>query len=191
MGRDKALLHLGGRRLLDRVRDALTPVVERVRVMGAPAPRRAGSDISAEGPEFRDFEAQPDLHPGLGPLSGIHAALKTTEFQAVLVVACDLPFVTTAFLRGLADRLGPADQAVVPVTPSGPVPVCAVYRVTALAALEARIARGELSARDFAASLDARIVEGEELSALDPERLCLLNVNTPEDYDAARSREPF
>lgn len=186
MGRNKALLLLGGRPMLDRVRDAMTPVVRRVRVIGGAYPGASGS-ATAETP----MELEPDVYPGLGPLSGIHAALATAKCDVVLVVACDLPFVTTEFLRGLVERLEPRFQAVVPIDRSGPIPVCALYRVTALAALDARFARGELSARDFVASLETRSVEGRELSELDPEGLCLWNVNTPADYDEARARGRF
>jgi molybdenum cofactor guanylyltransferase len=181
MGRDKALLELGGRRFTSLVRDAMLPLVERVRIIGS-RPSGAREDVDD------DTETQPDLKPGLGPLSGIHAALATAREDVVLVVACDLPFVTTSFLRGLLDRLGPHVEAVVPVDRSGPVPVCTPYRVTALAALERRLGRGELSARDFIAALETRAVTGVELEELDPDGLCLRNVNTPFDYEDARAR---
>lgn len=177
MRQNKAFLELGGRRLIDRVRDALAPIVQQIRVMGS---MRSGDAPTG-------CQVQRDLSPGLGPLSGIHAAIATTAFEAVVVVACDLPFVASAFLGGLVDRLEPGCQAVVPVTPSGPVPVCAVYRASVLPSLETRIALRQLSACDFVASLETRWVEGDELSELDPEGLCLLNVNTPADYDKARS----
>jgi molybdopterin-guanine dinucleotide biosynthesis protein A len=174
MGRDKALLPIGGRTLLEAVAEALAPVVGRIRIIGR-----------GLAPELPLVGAQPDLYPGRGPLSGIHAALATAEAERVLVVACDLPFVTTAFLRGLVEALSPEWDAVVPCPGRNPVAVCAVYRITCLKNVEERIARGELAARDFARSLNARFLDDADLERLDPSGRCLLNLNTPLDYEKA------
>lgn len=175
MGQDKALLPIGGRTLLEAIADALRPLVERIRVVGRePAP----------GLPLRN--AQPDLCPGHGPLSGIHAALATAEAGRVLVVACDLPLVTTAFLRGLVEALAPELDAVVPCPAGTPVAVCAVYRTACLRYIEERLARGELAAGDFAKSLNARFLDDADLERLDPSGRCLLNLNTPVDYERAR-----
>jgi molybdopterin-guanine dinucleotide biosynthesis protein A len=100
-------------------------------------------------------------------------------------VACDLPFVTTAFLRGLVERISPDREAVVPCPGGEPVAVCAVYRVAGLGNLEQRLARRELAARDFARSLNARFLDDCDLRKLDPTGRCLLNLNTPLDYEKA------
>jgi len=175
MGRDKLLLPFGEGTVLEAISRALLPVVERLRLIGrAPEPGLPLPD------------AEPDLHPGLGPLSGIHTALATAEADLVLVVACDLPFVTTAFLRGLLDELSPSLQAVVPCPGGVPVAVCALYSVTCLDELAGRLERRELAASDFAKSLRARFLDDHDLSRLDPSGRCLLNLNTPLDYERAR-----
>jgi molybdopterin-guanine dinucleotide biosynthesis protein A len=175
MGRDKLLLPLGPGTLLERVEAALRPLVDRIRVIGRD-PR----------PEI-GVSAQPDLRPGLGPLSGIHAALATARAGNVMVVACDLPFVTTAFLRGLLERLSPEVEAVVPCPEGKPVAVCALYRASCLETLESRLNRGELAAGDFARSLKARFLDDRDLRAIDPSGRSLLNLNTPSDYEKALS----
>jgi molybdopterin-guanine dinucleotide biosynthesis protein A len=175
MGRDKALLAIGDRTFLEAIRDALHPLVGRVRVVGRePAP----------GPALGN--AQPDLRPGLGPLSGIHTALATAEAGRVVVVACDLPLVTTPFLRGLVQELSPELDAVVPCPGGEPVPVCAVYRTACLGRIEERLDRGDLVARDFARSLKARFLDDLDLARLDPSGRCLLNLNTPLDHENLR-----
>lgn len=42
-----------------------------------------------------------DREPGLGPLSGIHAALKTMTSEWLVVLAVDLPDMTPGFLQNL------------------------------------------------------------------------------------------
>jgi molybdopterin-guanine dinucleotide biosynthesis protein A len=175
MGRDKLLLPLGEGTMLETVFGALLPLVERLRLIG----RESVPGLPLEA-------VQPDIHPGLGPLSGIHAALATANADRVLVVACDLPFVTTVFLRGLVEALSPDLDAVVPCPGGQPVAVCALYRVTCLEAVAARIERRELAASDFARSLRARFLGDSDLSRLDPSGRCLLNLNTPLDYEKAR-----
>jgi molybdopterin-guanine dinucleotide biosynthesis protein A len=174
MGRDKALLEVGGRSMLERAVSSLLAVTRRVRIVGRPC-----GLATPRGP----LESLPDAKPGLGPLSGIHAALQAAEADAVLVLACDLPLVTPAFLRGLVEALIPEVEAVVPRPASGTVPVCAVYRRSCLPALEARIEKRHLSARGFAESLRARFLDEAALELLDPAKACLVNVNTPEEYD--------
>ena len=63
MGRDKLFLRFGARTALERVSEAMTPLVGRLRVVG-------------RAPSAGLPEAQPDLYPGLGPLAGVHAALE-------------------------------------------------------------------------------------------------------------------
>jgi molybdopterin-guanine dinucleotide biosynthesis protein A len=175
MGRDKLLLPFGDGTILHAISEALLPLVERLRLIGREL--TPGLPLQA---------AQPDLHPGLGPLSGIHAALATATADRVLVVACDLPFVTTSFLRGLVAGLSPSLEAVVPCPGGEPVAVCALYRVTCLEGLAARLERRDLAASDFAKSLRARFLDDLDLSRLDPSGRCLLNLNTPRDYRRAR-----
>lgn len=174
MGRDKLFLRLGAKTAFERLTEAIRPLVERVRVVG----RAPALDLP---------EAQPDLHPGLGPLSGIHAALATSAADRVLVVACDFPLLTTAFLRGLIEALSPEYDAVVPCPGGQPLAVCSVYRASCAEEAERRIETGRLAARDFARSVRARFLDDLDLSRLDPAGQCLLNVNTPQDLDRARA----
>ena len=134
------------------------------------------------------YEQQPDLEPGLGPLAGIHAAISTAEAPAVLIVACDLPFVTERFLRGLCAALtaehdaGRSERRVRP-TRRG----CARSIERRACRLSSFcLKRHELAAQDFATSIRTRYLEGETLLALDPKGLCLKNINTPAELEEAR-----
>jgi len=175
MGRDKSALVLGEVSVLERVGSAMAPLVTRIRVIG--------SSIA----EPTDYAAQPDLEPGLGPLSGIHAALATAVSSSVLVVACDLPFVTTALFAGLIGLLKDGTEAVVPRVGGRPVPVCAVYRQSCLERLQAHLDRGELKAQHFVASLATTYMDEEMLARLDPQGIALKNINTPEDFKQAQA----
>ena len=101
---------------------------------------------------------------------GVAAALRLAETDVCVVLPTDMPFVSAALLRSLAEALSGGDAAVVQ---TGPLP--GAYRRSALPALERRIARGELALGRALAELDTRVVEADAAA--------LRNVNTPADLE--------
>ncbi|HEU5454982.1 MAG TPA: NTP transferase domain-containing protein, partial [Nocardioides sp.] len=82
MGTDKALLEVDGIPLARRVANAL-------RAAGADPVVAVGGDLEALG--ALGLHAEPDLHPGEGPLGAILTALAATTEAVVVGRACDLP----------------------------------------------------------------------------------------------------
>jgi molybdopterin-guanine dinucleotide biosynthesis protein A len=122
--------------------------------------------------------------PGCGPLGGIYTAIKAAMRGRVLVVACDMPFLTAPFLgRLVAECLGV--DAVVPRTADGLHPLCAVYAQSAAAAVQRRILNGQLRVADALADLAVREVGPEEIAPYDPDGTLLVNINTSDDYERA------
>lgn len=176
MGRDKAALVFGtdglnqaqrGIRLLSRVCEKTFLSLRD----GQPAPG------GCEG-----IETVCDK-PGVdGPLAGILGAFEREPKAAWLVMACDLPFVTTDFLGSLlAARTGGFDFHACASAGDGlPEPLCAVYEPSARAILLAHAADGCFSPR--------QIMTGERTQILQlpvSNRRALENINTPVDMAAA------
>jgi molybdenum cofactor guanylyltransferase len=128
-----------------------------------------------------------DRVKGAGALGGIYTALMDAPTGQVVVIACDMPFVTAPFLAHLAS-LGadPAAEAVVPRDAQGRHPLCASYRRSAAAAVKLRIDAGRLRVLEALDDLTVRDVGPDELAPFDPDGRLLLNVNTPEDYTRAQ-----
>jgi len=118
MGSDKALLPFMGSTLVEHVAKQVHQAAGNVILVGDPD---RYSNLSY--PVIRD------ICPGRGPLSGIHAALATSREEWNLIVACDMPAVTSAFLTKLIERAECTKaHAVIPTGPSGlPEPLCAAY----------------------------------------------------------------
>ena len=178
MGRPKAWLPFGPVPLLTRVAARLQAVAAPVVVVAA-----AGQDLPPLPP---GVEIARDSAPDCGPLEGLRTGLLAVagRAEAVFVCACDAPFVQPAFARRLAERLGP-NLACVPRAGGRLHPLAAVYRVGAAEAAGRLLADGK---RALLALLDAvpiQIVEGEELTDVDPTLASLRNLNTPADYAAA------
>ena len=93
-GVPKGLLEVGGRRILDRVVQAVAGATGEPPLLVANDPR-----ASTWRPELRTL---PDVRPGCGSLGGIYTAL-VSGAGAVLCVAWDMPFVTLQLLTALVD----------------------------------------------------------------------------------------
>ena len=134
MGRDKALVEVGGRTLASIAIDAL-------RDGGADEVFAVGGD--AEALEALGLRVVPDGWPGEGPLGGIVTALEAANRDVVVVVACDLPQLTGEAVRAVVDALGDRDVAVPVVGGRSQHLLAAWHREPALVALRPALDAGE------------------------------------------------
>ena len=93
MGQDKALLPYHGTTLVEHVAKTVSEAAGTVALIGDPA--RLG---------HLGLAVFPDELPGCGPASGIYTALRVTETDWNLVLACDMPAVSADILRQLLRR---------------------------------------------------------------------------------------
>ncbi len=169
-GRDKAWIELNGRPLISRalatIRDA---GFEEILISGRP-----GTDYSALGcPVLLDRE------PGCGPLGGIERALAATQAPLLLVLAVDLPRMTAAFLRQLAERCDPLTGAI-PDLIGQLEPLAAIYPKRCHLIARDCLLKRRRAARDFAdACLRERAVRSY---AVPRDQIgCFANWNRPSD----------
>jgi len=183
MGADKALLPWGRTTLLGNAASRLRAVTGDVRVLCGPQPRYEGLGYAVVTDDAGDAPKGAG-HAGAGPLAGLLAALRAIEGAHALILAVDLPLVTTEVLAALAAVRAQGD-AVVPFTARGPEPLCAVYASACAEAVARRLGAGERRMSSFWPDVHVRRFEGPELERLgDPDRL-FRNLNAPEDYSAA------
>ena len=125
-----------------------------------------------------------DRVEGCGPLGGLDAALAEAKGDSLLLLACDMPFVTTAFLAHLADCATGAFDAVVPRTERGYHPLCAVYRQSAADAVGKHLAARRLKMLDLLAELRVKVVSSADIEQFGNRHRLLANVNTAADVAA-------
>lgn len=180
MGRDKALIRLAGRPLIEHV-------LEQVRDLGDELL------ITTNRPADLRYLGYPlvgDVKPGAGALHGLHTALSHARGTDVLVVACDMPLIPRALLEGLIELRGQAD-VIVPCKAGRYEPLLAVYRREGcLPAIEAALARGEQRVISFYEALRVLTVKDDDLARLDPKGLAFFNINTPQDLARAETLLP-
>ena len=177
MGTDKALLRLGGQTLLERALAVLRGVCREVAVAGDPA-RFASYAVTL-----------PDVFPACGPLSGIHAALRDSPAELNFVLAVDMPNVSTELVAFLLALAAGCDAVVtVPRTGRGFQPLCAVYRPSFATVAEQALRTGRYKIDALFAGLSIRAVGEPELMAAGFSEQSFVNLNTPEDVQAAQPR---
>ncbi len=175
MGRDKARLKLGSSTLLERVLTAVAPLDAHCMLIA--------NDTDAFA--HLQLPIHPDLRPNSGPLGGLYTALTLAPSPTVLLLACDLPFITTPFLRFLLQELG-THQAVVPRGADGLQPMCAAYTHSCRTTIEEALDRGDLRISALFPKIDVRFLQPEQWQTFDPHQLLFTNLNTPEDYQRAQ-----
>ena len=181
MGQDKAQLRLGPETMLERIAAQLSPVTSSVTLVGSPQAYTGHS-----------LPTVCDVYEKWGALGGIHAALSAAKTDWIIVVACDLPFVTRGLFERLKSLAGESPNesvdAIVPMQPDGrPQPVCALYRgEKCLPEIEKLVSAGEHTPRALLANVRTRYVQFPKLGDLPGARNFFLNLNTPEDFEAAK-----
>jgi len=137
MGRDKASIELGGRTLLQRAINLLAPHADDLLVIG--------NSVAHADPLARTI---PDELPGQGPLGGLVTALKHARHELVVVVACDMPGLTEAFIERIQLEMTHHADAIVPEHDGLIEPLAACYHRHCLVPFERCIAQRALKMSD-------------------------------------------
>jgi molybdopterin-guanine dinucleotide biosynthesis protein A len=172
-GLEKSQLVIDGQTILDRQLRVLQGCAGRVVIVADDRTRFAGFGV----PVFED------LAPGKGALGGLYTALSIAA-GPVLVVACDMPFLTEPFLIRVMQAAQDVDAAV-PRTADGYHPLCACYSQSCAGPIRTRLDAGELKLLDLLTDVHTRTIDQAEIAGFDPDGLLLLNINTPDDLARA------
>lgn len=178
-GRPKGLVELGGRRILDRVVDAVAAVT------GGPPLLVTNAPV---GPEWRpDLQTIRDVRPDCGSLGGIYTAVVAAA-GPVLCVAWDMPFVAPGLLSALVQGSSACD-AFLPESDGrrGVEPLCAVYGPACGPAIERQLDRRDLRAVGFHADVRVGTLPLERVRAFGDPEVLFFNVNTPADLERAEA----
>lgn len=174
-GVDKRALRIGSVSIFERQLAALEGLADRVVVIGG------GPDRVASG----RVRVVPDRVPRAGALGGLYTALCEAATPYVLVIACDLPFVSARVLERMAALADGTADAVVPRTADGLQPLCAVYARRLRNRVRRHIESGHLKVQDLLAAVRVRELGPDDLASLDPTGHSFFNVNTPGDLGQA------
>ena len=177
MGTDKSQLLIQNQTFTERIAETLRSMTSSITLVGA---RQQSSK----------FPSVADVYPRWGALGGLHAALTACQSEWAIVVACDLPFVTAELFDCLISWRAEHD-AVIPLQPDDrPQPLAAVYRTLPCRERATELIQlGRRRPLDLLELVNTRWVPFSELTNLDQAEKFFVNINTPEDYQAATMRD--
>lgn len=178
MDRDKGLIRLGKLTLIEHVMKRLAELGDEV-------------IITTNKPQSYAHLGVPlyaDPKPGAGVAYGLQTALSAANCEAVLVAACDMPFIRPSLCQYMLNQLTTDVDVVVPFPQRRYEPLLAVYRRDpCLKALNQALDRGQMRLISFYPQVHVLKVSDDELGRLDPGGLSFFNINTPEDLAKAES----
>lgn len=103
MGTDKATLEIDGVAMAERVSSAARDAgAAEILLIGGPQKRASGLTGTWKKDSF----------PGEGPLGGVITALKAATHDSVVVLSCDMPYITPAVIASLVPPLTEAQATV-------------------------------------------------------------------------------
>ena len=170
MGRNKALLDFGGRRIIERTVDLFKSIFPEVIIVTNTPEEYANLGI----------KTVTDIFPGKGSLGGIYTGLIHSSYDYSFIASCDMPFLRRElieFLVGLKEGY----DLVVPRLKDGHEPLHAVYSKKC-------IKKGDLRIIGFYPEVEVREVSEEELAPYISVPSPFVNINTPEEYEEAVKR---
>ena len=175
-GQPKALMELGGRRIIDRVADVVRAVTDDLLLVTNTPELYASLGLAMV----------PDVFPDHGSLGGIYSGLRAAPGDAAFTVACDMPFLTPEVARLVIDRAALAD-VVLPTLGGRLETLHACYAKSCLGPMESKLRQGQLRIAGFFDEVRVLAIPEDEVARFRDPELIFMNVNTPEEL--ARARE--
>jgi molybdopterin-guanine dinucleotide biosynthesis protein A len=175
-GEPKALLELGGKRIIERVVDAVGSVLDDMLVVTNTPERYA----------FLGLPMVPDAFPDGGALGGIYTGLRAAGGEAAFTVACDMPFLHPAIVRMVVERAGEGD-VVIPRTGDQLETMHAVYGKRCLQPMETRLRAGALKIVGFFPDVHVVELDAAGIARHRAPEVAFMNVNTPAELARARA----
>jgi len=176
MGSNKALIEIGGVRLIERTVSVLSGVFDDVLI--------AAVDLAPY--EGLGARLVTDIVPGAGSLGGIYTALCSSGSEQTFICACDMPGLDARSVRRIIEEAGGAD-IVLPRTGRRLHPLHALYSRACIGPVRAMIEAKDLRVGALLDKVSTMELRPEDFGGLPIER-SVENMNTREDLKRLTGR---
>ena len=145
---------------------------------------RADLDMESLG-TLTNVEQVNDDHIGLGPVGGLATLMGRFPEKAWLITACDMPLLNEKNIESIVKARDPLRYGTCYVQKGGVgiEPMCAIYEPKFILPLYEAMSHRELSPTRLISELPFKQVKITEA-----DRYNFMNVNTPEEYEIARTK---
>jgi molybdopterin-guanine dinucleotide biosynthesis protein A len=174
-GMEKALLQVGGVRILDRIYDIYSDLFEEIIL------------VTNNPQKFLDWDLLivSDLFPIRSSLTGIHAGLFYMTNPFAFVSACDTPFLKKELVETVIGKIEPQIDIVMPETSAGFEPLCAAYSKRCLQPAQHHLEQEKLKIIKTFRKSRIKTISEKVLRKIDPDLQSFFNINTPDDLKRA------
>ena len=176
-GIEKALLRVGGDRILDRIYAIYRELFDEIILVTNNPEKFLAWDLLIVS----------DLFPIRSSLTGIHAGLFYMSNPYGFISACDTPFLKKEMVETIIGKIEAHIDIVMPETLAGFEPLCAAYSKRCLEAAQNHLEQKKLKIIKTFRKNRIKTVSEKALRKIDPELVSFFNINTPEDL--ARAKE--
>jgi len=121
-----------------------------------------------------------DHIPGKAAIGGVYTGLVEAKDYLSVVVACDMPMISTKLVKYMIDSVGKYDAVAIKIG-DYIEPMHAIYTKNCINIIKNMIDSDRLSLHNIFDKVNARFVMKEEIEQYDPEYLCTFNINTQDD----------
>ena len=170
-GTEKALLRVGGKRILNRIYDIYRELFDEIILVTNTPEKFLAWDLLIVS----------DLFPIRSSLTGIHAGLFYMNNPYAFISACDTPFLKKEMIEAVIAKIDARNDIVMPETSAGFEPLCAAYAKRCLDAAQSHLKRNKLKITKTFRKNRIKTMSEKALRRIDPELQSFFNINTPED----------
>ncbi len=171
MGKDKALIKYGDETFMSTSLKKLHKLFDEVIVVAD----------NIEKYNIENTKIIQDIYPKMGPMGGIHAALKSSKNDWIFVIPCDMPmwqpFLVEEILKHRLDY-----DIVVPLINDHMEPLFALYKKTCIPGLEQCLSNNIIKVLELYPLVKTNYLELEKVyNEVDQCDKNFFNINTPQD----------
>jgi molybdopterin-guanine dinucleotide biosynthesis protein A len=178
LGRQKALVKIGEKGLIENTVDILVSISQEVLVVTSKEQLASIASVNLKA------RIVIDIYSGKAALGGIYTGLTNASMQYGLVVACDMPFLNGALLSYLFN-IAPGYDVVVPRVNGKIELLHAVYSKNCLDKVKQLLEEDTLQISKLLDMVNIRYVDDKEIEQFDPDHLSFFNINTLDDLNVA------
>ena len=174
-GTEKALLRVGGARILDRIYEIYRELFDEI-ILVTNSPEK-----------FLEWDLLivSDLFPIRSSLTGIHAGLFYMTNPFAFISACDTPFLKKEMVETVIGKIESQIDIVMPETSAGFEPLCAAYSKRCLEAAQNHLEQKKLKITKTFRKSRIKTISEKVLRKIDPDLQSFFNINTPGDLQRA------
>ena len=180
-GKNKALVRIGGKRILDCIYEVFTFLFDKIILV---------TNDPVQYMEW-DFDIVTDIFPIRSSLTGIHTGLFYITTPYAFFVACDIPFIRKELIEILLDGVEPGIDIVIPETSKGVEPLCSVYSKRCFKPIEEQLEKKSLKIQRVFQKVRVKKIPEDILRTIDPDLVSLSNINTPDDLARAKQAATY